>query len=188
MVRRHVGRPGPGSAFLIDYIPFPLDLDERLVLTDADMVRKRQVLEERYREARPLVVNFPPDEYASGPCRRRAWVHPHQRRRLRRAMPVQPLRRRQRAEQAAGAGSGLAVLHALHGEVARLPDRAASACCSRPPTAWPTSPARPGPSRPIARRPAGKLASRPTLSACEPAREASFRVQPPYAPAGGCSG
>ncbi|HUV38170.1 MAG TPA: radical SAM protein [Planctomycetota bacterium] len=59
---------GARLAFLIDYIPFPHDLDESLVLRDGDYERKRRAVASRYEEARPLVVNFPADEYESGIC------------------------------------------------------------------------------------------------------------------------
>jgi MoaA/NifB/PqqE/SkfB family radical SAM enzyme len=59
---------GARFCFLLDYVPFPQDLDPALVLTDADMAEKKRRVAERYAEGRPLVVNFPPDEYDSGPC------------------------------------------------------------------------------------------------------------------------
>jgi len=59
---------GARFGFLIDYVPMPYGLDESLILTPEDRQRKATRLESRYAEARPLVLNFPPDEYASGSC------------------------------------------------------------------------------------------------------------------------
>ena len=41
------------------------------------MAFKRRALAERYAEARPLVMNFPPDEYAEGTCQAagRGFIH-----------------------------------------------------------------------------------------------------------------
>ena len=63
--------------YIIDYVPFPADLDETRRLTPADMAFKRRALAERYAEARPLVMNFPPDEYAEGTCQAagRGFIH-----------------------------------------------------------------------------------------------------------------
>ena len=57
---------GARFGFLLDYIPFELDLDPEMVLTDADMLLKTQEITERNAEAKPLVLNFPPDEYQPG--------------------------------------------------------------------------------------------------------------------------
>jgi len=59
---------GARFAFLIDYIPFTHNLQGGLVLTDEDMAAKAEIVAQRRAEARPLVMNFPPDEYASGTC------------------------------------------------------------------------------------------------------------------------
>jgi len=59
---------GARFCFLIDYVPFPHDLEPGFVLTDDDLADKAEALEARYAEARPLVMNFPPDEYRYGPC------------------------------------------------------------------------------------------------------------------------
>ena len=59
---------GARLGFLIDYIPFPHELDEALVLRDEDYERKYRAVLARYKEARPLVMNFPADEYDGGTC------------------------------------------------------------------------------------------------------------------------
>lgn len=59
---------GARMGFLIDYVPLPHGRDESLVLTEPDMAAKLAAVNDRYAEARPLVVNFPPDEYVTGPC------------------------------------------------------------------------------------------------------------------------
>ncbi len=59
---------GARLGFLIDYVPIGSDIDEALVLTDADRECKAAAVADRLQEARPLVVNFPADEYAVGPC------------------------------------------------------------------------------------------------------------------------
>jgi len=59
---------GARFAFLIDYIPFAHNLQPQMALTDEDMLAKEDLVAQRYAEARPLVMNFPPDEYAGGTC------------------------------------------------------------------------------------------------------------------------
>jgi len=59
---------GARFAFLVDYIPFPRNYDASLVLTDEDRALKAEALKARGEEGRPLVMNFPPDEYADGGC------------------------------------------------------------------------------------------------------------------------
>ncbi|HNT30539.1 MAG TPA: radical SAM protein, partial [bacterium] len=59
---------GARFGFCIDYIPFAHDLNPEYVLTDADRAYKNRALAERKREARPLIFNLPPDEYAQGGC------------------------------------------------------------------------------------------------------------------------
>lgn len=53
---------------LADYTPYPGECVEEFALTAEDRIRKRRLVEERKREARPYVVNFPPDEYRAGKC------------------------------------------------------------------------------------------------------------------------
>jgi len=53
---------------LADYTPYAGECIETLALTPEDRVRKRRLVDERKREARPYVVNFPPDEYRAGGC------------------------------------------------------------------------------------------------------------------------
>jgi len=61
---------GVRFAFLIDYVPCGgVRPDESLILSDEDMARKKDALDARWSEARPLAMNFPYDEYADGsPC------------------------------------------------------------------------------------------------------------------------
>ena len=59
---------GARFAFLIDYIPFAHNVQPDLVLTDDDLALKKDLVAQRYAEARPMVLNFPPAEYAVGPC------------------------------------------------------------------------------------------------------------------------
>ena len=60
---------GVRFAFLIDYVPCGDEPDESLILSDRDMARKKDALDARWSEAKPLAMNFPPDEYADGePC------------------------------------------------------------------------------------------------------------------------
>ncbi|MHC4982936.1 MAG: radical SAM protein [Planctomycetota bacterium] len=68
---------GARFGFLLDYVPLPAGRDESLVLTAEDRRRQAGLVEQRYGEARPLVVNFPPDEYAFGPCQSagRGFIH-----------------------------------------------------------------------------------------------------------------
>jgi MoaA/NifB/PqqE/SkfB family radical SAM enzyme len=68
---------GARYGYLIDYIPFPRGLDASLVLTNEDRTLKTGLVLERQQEARPLVLNFPPDEYATGGCQSagRSFLH-----------------------------------------------------------------------------------------------------------------
>ncbi|GAG32839.1 unnamed protein product, partial [marine sediment metagenome] len=68
---------GARFGFLIDYVPVGCEVQGDLVLTGADRAAKAEAVERRYEEARPLVMNFPPDEYASGECQAagRGMVH-----------------------------------------------------------------------------------------------------------------
>ena len=68
---------GARFGYLIDYVPLPLGLDESLVLTGEDMALKKDLVAQRYSEARPLVINFPPDEYEQGACQAagRGFIH-----------------------------------------------------------------------------------------------------------------
>jgi hypothetical protein len=68
---------GARFGFLIDYVPLPHGLEPSLILTDEDRRGKDRRVARRYQEARPLVLNFPPDEYATGPCQSagRGFVH-----------------------------------------------------------------------------------------------------------------
>lgn len=68
---------GARFGFLIDYVPLPHGLEPSLILTDADRRRKDRRVAQRYREARPLVLNFPPDEYTTGCCQSagRGFIH-----------------------------------------------------------------------------------------------------------------
>jgi MoaA/NifB/PqqE/SkfB family radical SAM enzyme len=59
---------GARFGYLIDYVPVPGTVDESLVLTDADRTHKREAISARSAEARPLIMNFPPDEYVTGEC------------------------------------------------------------------------------------------------------------------------
>lgn len=59
---------GARFGFLIDYIPFNPGLDPGMVLTDEDRAFKSKAVIERKSEARPFVVNFPPDEYEGSGC------------------------------------------------------------------------------------------------------------------------
>jgi len=65
----HIWDLGVRFAFLIDYVPCGQEPDESLILSESDMARKKTALEARWEEARPLAMNFPPDEYTDGePC------------------------------------------------------------------------------------------------------------------------
>jgi len=59
---------GARFGFIIDYIPFQTDLDSSLILTQEDMEFKKNELLCRNTEAKPLVINFPPDEYGEDGC------------------------------------------------------------------------------------------------------------------------
>ncbi|MBC8373083.1 MAG: radical SAM protein [Planctomycetes bacterium] len=60
---------GVRFAFLIDYVPCGNNGDPAMILSQDDMARKAAALEARWEEAKPLAMNFPPDEYADGePC------------------------------------------------------------------------------------------------------------------------
>jgi MoaA/NifB/PqqE/SkfB family radical SAM enzyme len=63
-----VWKSGARFGFIIDYIPFKNDLDPSLVLTKEDMVYKKTALLERNKEGKPLLTNFPPDEYGGDSC------------------------------------------------------------------------------------------------------------------------
>jgi MoaA/NifB/PqqE/SkfB family radical SAM enzyme len=54
--------------FIIDYIPFPVDLDPDAVLTPDDLSFKKGLIEKSVVEARPVLLNLPPDEYKEGKC------------------------------------------------------------------------------------------------------------------------
>jgi MoaA/NifB/PqqE/SkfB family radical SAM enzyme len=68
---------GARLAVLLDYVPMPFSADPELVLTEEDRRLKRRMLRRRFAEARPIVVNFPPDEYRYGGCRGagRGFIH-----------------------------------------------------------------------------------------------------------------
>lgn len=59
---------GACFGFLIDYVPVPPDVDTSILLTDADRCYKARAVEKRFYEARPVVLNIPPDEYNAGEC------------------------------------------------------------------------------------------------------------------------
>ena len=59
---------GARFGFLLDYVPVGPDAPEHLRLTDDDRARKAEAVEQRFAEARPVVLNFPPVEYAAAPC------------------------------------------------------------------------------------------------------------------------
>jgi MoaA/NifB/PqqE/SkfB family radical SAM enzyme len=59
---------GARFCFLIDYIPSGRDAAADMVLTDNDMSFKEREVARRNAEARPFVVNFPPDEYRGTGC------------------------------------------------------------------------------------------------------------------------
>lgn len=61
-----VWQAGGRFAFLIDYVPLKHSFDTELVLTQEDIAHKKSLVDQRYEEARPLVLNFPPDEYENG--------------------------------------------------------------------------------------------------------------------------
>lgn len=63
--------------FLIDYVPVEGADDAALRVTPDDLERKQGALAQRYLEARPLLTNFPPDEYACGGCQAagRGFIH-----------------------------------------------------------------------------------------------------------------
>lgn len=59
---------GGRFGFIIDYVPFPLERDETCILTEEDMRFKSEQLAKLAGEARPLLLNLPPDEYKGGQC------------------------------------------------------------------------------------------------------------------------
>ncbi|MBT3278533.1 MAG: radical SAM protein [Phycisphaerales bacterium] len=60
---------GVRFAFLVDYIPMEDMPEGSMILTAEDMADKQAALAQRWEDAKPLVVNFPPDEYLdSAPC------------------------------------------------------------------------------------------------------------------------
>jgi len=60
---------GAKFAFLIDYVPCGNNGDPAMILSQDDIARKKIALDARWTEAKPLAMNFPPDEYADGsPC------------------------------------------------------------------------------------------------------------------------
>jgi len=59
---------GTRFAFLIDYVPMPDRSRPDLVLTPEDRAFKAERVVALCEEARPYVLNFPPDEYAQGGC------------------------------------------------------------------------------------------------------------------------
>lgn len=61
-------RAGARFGFLLDYVPVGRNAPESLLLTEEDRACKTDVIERRFEEGRPVVMNFPPDEYAAGPC------------------------------------------------------------------------------------------------------------------------
>jgi MoaA/NifB/PqqE/SkfB family radical SAM enzyme len=61
-------RSGARFGFFIDYIPFPRNLNPSYVLTADDRVYKQKELEQRNKEAHPIVFNLPTDEYKGGAC------------------------------------------------------------------------------------------------------------------------
>ncbi len=68
---------GARIAILLDYVAMDANADASLLLTREDRELKSRELERRFREARPIVVNFPPDEYRNGECRSagRGFIH-----------------------------------------------------------------------------------------------------------------
>ena len=59
----HIWDLGVRFAFLIDYVPCGVRSEESLTLSDRDMTRKRAAIDARWAECRPMVVDFPFDEY-----------------------------------------------------------------------------------------------------------------------------
>jgi len=68
---------GARFGFLIDYVPVGAQTVAEFVLTEEDRKAKTAAVAARYAEARPLVMNIPPDEYDGGPCQAagRGMVH-----------------------------------------------------------------------------------------------------------------
>lgn len=68
---------GARFGFIIDYIPFPKDLDESLMLTDEDRLFKKEELKKCRAESKAVLFNFPPDEYYEGNCQGagRGFIH-----------------------------------------------------------------------------------------------------------------
>ena len=59
---------GVRFAYVIDYIPFEHNIEPELVLTGEDMALKADALAALHAEARPIIFNFPYDEYYDGDC------------------------------------------------------------------------------------------------------------------------
>ena len=65
----HIWDMGVRFAFLIDYVACSGKPEKSLALSPEDMDRKKIALDARWDEARPLVINFPVDEYSNdAPC------------------------------------------------------------------------------------------------------------------------
>jgi MoaA/NifB/PqqE/SkfB family radical SAM enzyme len=66
--QRAMWRAGARFGFLVDYLPIPGSYESELELTEEDRALKRERVNERIGEARPLLVNFPEAEYRRGGC------------------------------------------------------------------------------------------------------------------------
>jgi MoaA/NifB/PqqE/SkfB family radical SAM enzyme len=62
-------KEGARFGFIIDYIPFKTDFNPALVLTKEDMEYKKAVLKQRKIDMKPLLMNFPPEEYDADGCK-----------------------------------------------------------------------------------------------------------------------
>jgi MoaA/NifB/PqqE/SkfB family radical SAM enzyme len=60
---------GARFGFIIDYVPFKIDYDPSLVLTKSDMEFKKLEVAKRNLEMKPLLMNFPPEEYDAEGCK-----------------------------------------------------------------------------------------------------------------------
>lgn len=60
---------GARFGFIIDYIPFKTDFNPGLVLTQEDMKHKKVEIRKRNVEMKPLLMNFPPEEYDAEGCK-----------------------------------------------------------------------------------------------------------------------
>lgn len=59
---------GVRFAFVIDYIPFPDSLNEKLILTEEDILFKKSAINLMNKKSKVTMFNFPEDEYKKAGC------------------------------------------------------------------------------------------------------------------------